>query len=102
MDIETNKAGTQENSITQGTGSGVGAIVYPERLELRSKLQSQNTISVDLTQVTSVRVSGLINCALTVETNDDRLLNIEGMALPDARQIKAAIERQKGVAGLWE
>ena len=62
-----------ENPIAQGTGSGVGVIVYPERVEFRSRLRSQNTCSVGLGQVTSVRTRGLINCTLTVEINDGRL-----------------------------
>ncbi len=90
----------QENPITQGTGGGVALIVYPERVELKSRLHSQNTCSVGLGQVTSVRTQGFINCALTIEINDGRRLHVEGMALPDARQIKAATERQKRMIGL--
>jgi hypothetical protein len=100
VDIETKQAGMKENPIAQGTGNGVAVIVYPERVELRSRLQSQNTFSVGLGQVTSVRIRGLINCTLTLEVNDGRRLNVEGMALPDARQIKAATGRQKRITGL--
>ena len=33
-----------------------------------------------------------------MKANDGRRLNIKGMALPDARQVKAAIGRQKKTA----
>lgn len=92
MDIETKQASMKENPIAQGTGSGVAPIAYPERVEFKSKLQNQNTCSLGLGQVTSVRIRGLIN--------DGQRLDVKGMALPDARQIKAAIERQKGMTGL--
>ena len=73
LTIETKQAAMHENPIAQGTGSGVAVIVYPERVEFRSRLRSQNTCSVGLGQVTSVRTRGLINCTLTVEINDGRL-----------------------------
>jgi len=44
----------------------------------------------------------MINCTLTLEINDGRRLNVERMALPDARQVKATIESQKQRAGLYE
>ena len=100
LTIETKQAGVQENPIAQGTGGGTAVIVYPERVELRSRLHSKNTCSVGLGRVTSVRTRGLINCALTIEINDGRRLHVEGMALPDARQIKAATERQRRTTGL--
>jgi hypothetical protein len=102
MDTKTKKAGMEENSIAQGTGSGDAVIVYQDRVELRSGWQSKNTFSAELERVTSVRIRGLINYTLTIEINDGRRLNVERMALPDARQIKAAIERQKRIYGLWE
>ena len=100
MSIETNQAGVQENPIAQGTGGGTAVIVYPERVELRSRLHSKNTCAVGLGRVTSVRTRGLINCPLTIEINDVRRLHVEGMALPDARQIKAATEHQRRMADL--
>ncbi len=98
--IETKQAGMQDNPIAQGTGSGVAVLIYPERVELRSRLRSQSTCSVDLGQVTSVRIRGLINCPLTIEINDGHRLHVEGMALPDARQIIAATEHQKRMTSL--
>ncbi len=102
MNIETKQAEVQENPIAQGAGSGVAVIVYPERLELRNRLHSQNTCSVGLGGVTCVRAQGFINCTLTIEINDGRRLHVEGMALPDARQIKDATEHQRRMIGLRE
>ncbi len=92
----------EQRPIAQGTGSGNNVIsVYSDRVELSSGLGSQNT-SVGLKQVASVLIRGWVNCTLTIEINDGRRLNVQRMALPDARQIKAAIERQKRTAGLYE
>ena len=92
----------EQRPIVQGTGSGNNVIsVYSDRVELSSGLGGQNT-SVGLKQVASVLVRGWVNCTLTIEINDGRRLNVQRMALPDARQIKAAIERQKRTAGLYE
>jgi len=49
-----------------------------------------------------VATRGVINCTLTVELNDGRRMTVDHMALPDARQVKAAIENQKRTAGLYE
>ncbi len=92
----------EQRPIAQGTGSGNNVIsVYSDRVELSSGLGGQN-ISVGLKQVASVLIRGWVNCTLTIEINDGRRLNVQRMALPDARQIKAAIERQKRTAGLYE
>jgi hypothetical protein len=92
----------EQRPIVQGTGSGNNVIsVYSDRVELNSGLGGQNT-SVGLKQVASVLIRGWVNCTLTIEINDGRRLNVQRMALPDARQIKAAIERQKRTAGLYE
>ncbi len=92
----------EQRPIAQGTGSGNNVIsVYSDRVELSSGLGGQN-ISVRLKQVASVLIRGWVNCTLTIEINDGRRLNVQRMALPDARQIKAAIERQKRTAGLYE
>lgn len=76
--------------------------VYPDRLEFVSGWQGQNVVSVGLKQVVEVSVRGIVNCTLTVELNDGRRVELDRMALPDARGIKAAIERQKRTAGLYE
>ena len=92
----------EQRPIAQGAGSGNNVIsVYSDRVELSSGLGGQN-ISVRLKQVASVLIRGWVNCTLTIEINDGRRLNVQRMALPDARQIKAAIERQKRTAGLYE
>jgi hypothetical protein len=88
----------EESPIAQGTG-GCALSVYPNRVEFTSGWQSQNIFSVELEQSACVDVGGLINCTLTVEVNDGRHLNGIVMALPDALEIKAAIERQKSMAG---
>jgi hypothetical protein len=92
----------QRPPLAQGTGSNNVINVYSDRVEVRSGWQSQNALSVGLKQVASVSIRGLVNCILTIEINDGRRLNIERMALPDARQVKATIEHQKKTAGLYE
>jgi hypothetical protein len=93
----------EQRAIAQGTGSGNTVIrVYPDRLEFASGWQGQNVVSVGLKQVVEVVVRGVVNCTLTVEINDGRRIELDRMALPDARAIKATIERQKQTAGLYE
>ncbi len=92
----------EQRPLAQGTGSNNVINVYSDRVEVRSGWQSQNALSVGLKQVASVSIRGLVNCILTIEINDGRRLNVERMALPDARQVKAAIEHQKKTAGLYE
>ncbi len=57
---------------------------------------------MSIKDVSAVRVKGLINCTLTIVTNAGRVYGLERMALPDAHSIKAAIERQKQKAGIYE
>ena len=92
----------EQRPLAQGTGSRSVINVYPDRVELRTGWQSQNNLSVRLKQIATVSIKGLVNCTLTIEINDGRRLNVERMALPDARQVKTAIERQKKTAGLHE
>jgi predicted Rdx family selenoprotein len=92
----------EQRPLAQGTGSNNVIHVYSDRVELRSGWQSQNALSVGLKQVASVSIRGLVNCTLTIEINDGRRLNVERMALPDARQIKNTIDHQKKTAGLYE
>jgi hypothetical protein len=92
----------EQTPIAQGTGTGNKVLtVYPDRVVLSPGFRGQNT-SVGLKQIASVSIRGWVNCTLTLEINDGRRLNVERMALPDARQIKAVIERQKRMAGLHE
>jgi hypothetical protein len=92
----------EQRPLAQGAGTNNVVNVYPDRVELKSGWQGQNTTSVELKQIASVSIKGVINCNLTVEINDGRRLNVERMALPDARQVKTEIERQKRKAGLYE
>jgi hypothetical protein len=97
MDLETKRANMEEKPIAQGTGDHVIA-VYPDRVALMDGGQNRSTLSVGLKEVSAVSVKGLINCTLTIEINNGRSLNVEGMAFPDVRCVKAAIERQKKTA----
>jgi len=57
---------------------------------------------VSIKDVSAVRIRGLINCTLTILDNAGRIYELERMALPDARGVKSAIERQKQKAGVYE
>ncbi len=89
--------------LSQATAHGNNVVVvYADRVELRSGWQGQHVEPVSIKDVSAVRLRGLINCTLTVVTNAGRVYALERMALPDARSIKAAIERQKQKAGTYE
>jgi hypothetical protein len=92
----------EQRLIAQGTGLNNVVNVYSDRVEIRTGWQSQNADSLGLKQIANVSIRGLVNCTLTIEVNDGRRLAVERMALPDARQVKAAIESQKQKAGLHE
>ncbi len=92
----------EQRLVAQGAGTNKVINVYSDRVEIRTGWQSQNAQTVGLKQLASVSIRGLVNCTLVIEVNDGRRLNIERMALPDARQVKAAIETQKRKAGLYE
>ncbi|CAN5241195.1 hypothetical protein BH24ACT19_BH24ACT19_08410 [soil metagenome] len=92
----------EQRLLAQGAGTNNIINVYPDRVELRTGWQGENVTSLGLKQVANVTLRGMINCTLTMEINDGRRLNVERMALPDARQVKAAIESQKQRAGLYE
>lgn len=92
----------EQRLIAQGTGRNNVINVYTDRVEIRTGWQSQNADSLGLKQIASVSIRGLVNCTLTIEVNDGRRLHVERMALPDARQVKSAIESQKQKAGLYE
>jgi hypothetical protein len=92
-----------EPPITQATAHGNNVvIVYADRVELRSGWMGQHVEPVSIKDVSAVRIQGLINCTLTIATNAGRIYGFERMALPDARSIKSAIERQKQKAGIYE
>jgi hypothetical protein len=92
----------EQRLLAQGAGTNNVINVYSDRVEIRTGWQSENASSLGFKQVASVTIRGLVNCTLTIEVNDGRRLNVERMALPDARQIKAAIENQKRKAGIYE
>ncbi len=92
----------EQKPLAQGAGTNNVVNVYSDRVELQSGWQSQNTTSVRLKQIATISIRGWVNCTLTIEINDGRRLNIERMALPDARQVKTEIERLKTKAGLYE
>ncbi|HZG63471.1 MAG TPA: hypothetical protein VEY13_08155 [Rubrobacteraceae bacterium] len=92
----------EQRPLAQGAGTNNIINVYSDRIELRTGWQSENIVSLRLKQVANVTLRGMINCTLTLEINDGRRLNVERMALPDARQVKATIESQKQRAGLYE
>lgn len=92
----------EQRLIAQGTGLNNVINVYSDRVEIRTGWQSQNADSLGLKQIANVSIRGLVNCTLTIEVNDGRRLAVDRMALPDARQVMAAIESQKQKAGLYE
>ncbi len=69
---------------------------------MRSGWLGQHVEPVSIKDVSQIRIQGLINCTLTIVTNAGRAYGLERMALPDARGIKSAIERQKQKAGIYE
>jgi hypothetical protein len=92
----------EQRLLAQGTGNNGVINVYTDRVEFRTGWNSENADSLGLKQIANVSIRGLVNCTLTIEVNDGRRLNVERMALPDARQVKAAVEAQKRRAGLYE
>ena len=92
-----------EPPITQATAHGNNVVaVYADRVELRSGWQGQHVEPVSIRDVSAVRIRGVINCTLIIVDNAGRIYELERMALPDARGVKSAIERQKQKAGLYE
>lgn len=92
----------EERLLAQGAGTNNVINVYPDRVEIRTGWNSENATSLGLKQIANVSIRGLVNCTLTLEVNDGRRLFVQHMALPDARQVKAAVETQKQKAGLYE
>ena len=92
----------EQTLLAQGAGNNSVINVYPDRVEFRTGWNSENADSLGLKQIANVSIRGLVNCTLTIEVNDGRRLDVERMALPDARQVKAAVEAQKRKAGLYE
>ena len=92
-----------EPPIAQATAHGNNVVgVYTDRVDLRSGWLGQNVVSVSIKDVSEVRIRGLINCTLIILDNAGRQYELERMALPDARAVKTAIERQKQKASTYE
>ena len=92
-----------EPPITQATARGNNVVVvYADRVELRSGWQGQHVEPVSIREVSAIRIRGVINCTLIIEDNAGRQHELERMALPDARAVKAAIECQKQKASTYE
>jgi hypothetical protein len=91
-----------ETPIAQATGrSNYIVNVFEDRVEVRSGWQGQNREKIPHREISSVGVGGLVNCVLTIQTNEGRVHRLERLGLREANQIKAAIERQKQKAGLY-
>ena len=89
--------------IIQATGHNNTIVgVYQDRIEFKSGWKSQNVESISLRDVARIGIKGFVNVTLTIETNTGRVHQLNRMALPDARGIKNAFERQKRLAGLYE
>lgn len=101
---DNNGKGTYlEAPIAQATGHQDHIInVYGDHVEIKSGWQSQNVEKIGLRDLAAVRIRGVVNCTLTLETNTGRAYQIERLARPDAGQVKRAIESQKQKAGLYE
>ena len=92
-----------ELPITQATAHGNNVVgVFADRVELHSGWQGQHVETISIKDVASIRIQGWVNCTLILESNTGRLYKLNHMALPDARGVKAAIERQKQKAGAYE
>lgn len=93
----------ENRPVAQATGSNNNIVeVYPERMELHSGWQSNQTERLDLKEISTVSIKGWVNCTLTIQTNKGREYRLERLALPEARSIKAAVESQKQRAGLYD
>jgi hypothetical protein len=92
----------EQRPLAQGTGNNKVVTVLADHVEIKSGWQGQNVERLPLKDVVSVGIKGLVNCTLTIEANNGRVFTVTSMALPDARGIKAAVERQKKTAGLYE
>jgi hypothetical protein len=109
MTLTRNEEGTRSRversrrHVAQGTAHGnVIVNVYEDRLEILSGWQGQKREEIGLREVSTVEIRGWVNCTLTVQTNAGRVYRLERMQLPDARQVKKAVEEQKRRAGLYE
>ncbi len=91
-----------EQPVTQATAHNNTIAVFPEKIEIRSGWRGQTVETLGLRDISSVGIRGVVNVTLTIESNTGRVHRLERMALPDARQVKKAVEQQKRRAGLYE
>ena len=93
----------KESPAAQASGNQNNIVeVYGDRVELHSGWQNQRTETLSLRDISHVTIKGWVNCTLTIQTNKGRQHQMSRMALPEAREIKAAIESRKLKAGLYE
>ncbi|MGH3090617.1 MAG: PH domain-containing protein [Rubrobacteraceae bacterium] len=76
--------------------------VYPDRVEIRSGWQGQNVEEINLRDIESVTVRGVVNCALTITSNTGRIFELRRMSLPEARRVRSTIETRKQRAGIYD
>ena len=92
-----------EAPVTQATARNNNVVaVYDDRVEIRSGWQGQNVETLDIRDISNMRLQGVVNCTLTIQSNKGHVIKLERMALPDARGVRNAIERQKRKAGLYD
>ncbi|WP_172620719.1 PH domain-containing protein [Rubrobacter xylanophilus] len=87
------EAAAQRNTIVR---------VYEDRVELIGGWMGERVEKILHRDIADVRIQGLVNCTLQISSSSGRLYRLSRMALPDARAVKEAIERQKQKAGLYE
>lgn len=76
--------------------------VYEDRVEIVSGWLGERVETVRHRDIAEVRVQGLVNCTLSIWSSSGRVHRLGRMALPDARAVKEAIERQKQKAASYE
>jgi hypothetical protein len=90
-----------ERPLVQAAGSWNTIVnVYRDRVEVLKGLQSQLAEMVPHRQIVEVTLSGWVNCTLAIEDNTGRVLTLDGLALREAKEIKAAIEENKQLAAV--
>ncbi|MDN5697014.1 MAG: hypothetical protein L0G70_03440 [Rubrobacter sp.] len=92
-----------DRPVAQASGSQNNIVeVYSDRVELHSGWQNQSTETLSLRDISQVTIKGWVNCTLTIQTNKGRQHQMSRMAMPEAREIKSAIDSCKLKAGLYE
>ena len=91
-----------EQPVAQATAHNNTIAVFPQKVEIRSGWRGQTVETIGLREIGNVAIRGVVNVTLTIESNTGRVYRLDRMALPDARQVKKAVEQQKRRAGLYE